>query len=273
MRKLSQKLVRKLPKKRLDEEIVNRGILKTRSEAKRFIMEGKVMVNGETVSKAGHSVSESDKITLKTPKKYVGRGGLKLEFALDKFNIKVKDRIAGDIGASTGGFTDCLLKRGAKKVYAVDVGYGQLDFSIRNNPRVIVLERTNARYLSKKEIKDDLSLVVMDVSFISILKILPVLNNLTCPDVDIVSLIKPQFEGKPEYLRKGIVKNPEFHRIILKEVSANIKKLGFSVVNATYSPIKGGKGNIEYFYLIRKTGDMIQNDLLYKIIDEAWEKL
>ncbi len=261
-------------KKRLDEEIVSRGILKTRSEAKRFILEGKVLVNGEVALKSGKVVSETDEIKLKEPKKYVGRGGLKLEFALDKFNVDVRGKIGADIGASTGGFTDCLLKRGAKKVYAVDVGYGQLDFSLRKDPRVVVLERVNARYLTKDDIKDNLSFVVMDVSFISILKILPALSTLILPQTDIISLIKPQFEGKPEYLKKGIVRDKKYHKIILSELVFNISKLGFSVKDATYSPIKGGKGNIEYFYLIKQDkGKSVDETFLNRIIEEAWEKL
>ncbi len=273
MPKISQVRVRNLSKKRIDEELVLRGILKSRSEAKRFIMEGKVLVNGEVVIKAGKLVSENDTIALKEPKKYVGRGGLKLEFALDKFNVKVGGKVGADIGASTGGFTDCLLKRGAKKVYAVDVGYGQLDLTLRKDPRVVVLERVNARYLSRKEIGEDLSFATMDVSFISILKILPALSELITENADIVSLIKPQFEGKPEYLRKGIVKNKDYHKKILKELAINIADLGFSVVDATYSPIKGGKGNIEYFYLIKKSGDRISEDFMDNIIEKAWEKL
>ncbi len=262
-----------MQKRRLDEELVSRGIFKSRSEAKRFIMEGKVLVNGEIMSKAGKAVSEEDKIILKEPKKYVGRGGLKLEFALDKFRVNVTDKIGADIGASTGGFTDCLLKRGAKKIYAVDVGYGQLDFSLRRDPRVVVMERTNARYLTHNEIKDNLAFVVMDVSFISVLKILPALSNIIFPDADIVSLIKPQFEGRPEYLKKGIVRSKEYHKIILSELADNISELGFSVINATYSPIKGGKGNIEYFYLIKTTGTVIDKDFINKVIEEAWAKL
>ena len=273
LRKISFGLERILSKKRIDQVIVERGILKSRSEAKRFILEGKVLLNGGTVRKANILVRESDDISLKEPKKFVGRGGLKLEKALKAFNITINGKIAADIGASTGGFTDCLLKNGAQKVYAVDVGYGQIDFKLRMDPRVVLLERTNARYLSEKEILEPLDLVVIDVSFISILKILPAISPLIKEDADIVSLIKPQFEGKREYLKKGIVKDNLFHIEILKNLITNIRKESLTVVNATFSPIKGGKGNIEFFFHIKKQGNLVKLETIYKIVNDAWEKL
>lgn len=262
-----------LSKKRIDEALVERGILSTRSEAKRFIMEGKVLLNGNVVQKAGEKVSESDLIELKENKRFVGRGGEKLSYALDVFNINVKDKVAADIGASTGGFSDCLLQRGVKRIYAVDVGYGQFDYTLRNNEKVVLLERTNARYLTKEEIPEVLDIVVMDVSFISITKILPVLGPLTTNEADIVSLIKPQFEGKREYLKKGIVKEKRYHYEILKNLLHSITNMNFSVVDVTYSPIKGGKGNIEFFFHIRKNGSIVEMEVIDKVVDEAWEKL
>jgi 23S rRNA (cytidine1920-2'-O)/16S rRNA (cytidine1409-2'-O)-methyltransferase len=262
-----------LLKKRIDEALVERGILKSRSEAKRFIIEGRVLLNGQVVLKPNTKVSLEDRIELKVPKQFVSRGGEKLSHALDVFNVDVKGKIAGDIGASTGGFSDCLLQRGVKKIYAVDVGYGQFDFSLRNDPRIILLERTNARYLSEKEIPEKLQIVVMDVSFISITKILPALLSLTVDDVDIVSLIKPQFEGKAEYLKKGIIKDKKFHFIILKELVNKITEIGLVPINVTNSPIKGNKGNIEFFFHIKKQGNIVKNEAIDKIVNDTWEKL
>jgi len=261
-----------LPKKRIDEVLVEKGFFKSRSEARRFIIEGKILLNGQLVQKAGTFVKDEDQITLKEGKKYVSRGGLKLEFAIDQFGIDPKDLIVGDIGASTGGFTDCLLKRGVKRVYAVDVGYGQFDYSLRNDKRVILLERINARYLTQKEIPEQLDLVVMDVSFISIVKILPALIPLMKEESSIISLIKPQFEGKREYLKKGIVKDKEIHKEILFNLIDDISRIGLCVTNATYSPVKGGKGNIEFFFLIKKQGKLVNFHHIYKIIDEVWER-
>ena len=262
-----------MSKKRIDEVLVERNIFKSRSEAKRFIIEGKVLLNDEPVRKAGTFVKETDKITLKERKKYVGRGGLKLEFAIKVFDIKPKGLICADIGASTGGFTDCLLKNYAKRVYAVDVGYGQFDYTLRNNPSVVLLERTNARYLTSKEIPEKVDLITMDVSFISILKILPALIPLMKEKGTIVSLIKPQFEGRREYLKKGIVKDRELHIKILSDLLNNISLLNLCVTNITYSPIKGDKGNIEFFFKIEKKGELVNFSLIHKMVDEAWERL
>ncbi len=262
-----------MSKKRIDQVVVERKILKSRSEAKRFIIEGIVLLNGEVINKANKLVGDDDVITLKMPKKFVGRGGLKLEKALETFQINVKNNVAADIGVSTGGFTDCLLKSGASKIYAVDVGYGQIDLTLRNNDKVILFERTNARYLTKKEIPELLDLIVMDVSFISILKILPVISEFIKDSADIVSLVKPQFEGRREYLKKGIVKNKEYHSKILTNLIPAISNIGLTVVDATFSPIKGGKGNIEFFFHIKKTGTLVKFETINKIIDNAWEKL
>ncbi len=267
------RLGKNLSKKRIDEVLVEKGLFKSRSEARRFIIEGKILLNGQLVQKAGTPVKDEDQITLREEKKYVGRGGLKLEFAIDQFGIDPKGLTASDIGASTGGFTDCLLKRGVKRVYAVDVGYGQFDYSLRNDKRVVLLERTNARYLTQKEIPEQLDLVVMDVSFISIVKILPALIPLMNEESSIISLIKPQFEGKREYLKKGIVRDKEIHKEILINLIAGISRLGLCVTDAAYSPVKGGKGNIEFFFLIKKQGKLVNFRHIYKIIDEVWERM
>ncbi len=262
-----------MSKKRIDEILVERNVFKSRSEAKRFIIEGKVLLNGQIVQKAGTFVKETDEITLKEKKKYVGRGGLKLAFALKTFDVKPERLVCADIGASTGGFTDCLLKNYARRVYAVDVGYGQFDYTLRNNSSVILLERTNARYLTSKEIPEKIDLITMDVSFISILKILPALIPLMKEKSTVVSLIKPQFEGRREYLKKGIIKDKEFHIKILSDLLINISHLGLCVTDVTYSPIKGNKGNIEFFFKIEKEERLVNFPLIHKIVDEAWERL
>ncbi len=257
--------------KRIDEAIVERSLLESRTLAKKFIIEGKVLLNKETVSRASTLVKDTDSIEIIGPKAFVSRGGVKLSFALDYFKFDASGSVALDVGASTGGFTDCLLKRNATKVYALDVGYGQLDYTLRTNPRVVILEKVNARYLSQDLIPEKIDLIVMDVSFISITKILPSLRDLLRDDGEIISLVKPQFEGERKFNRKGIIKDKNFHKIILNSLIEIIPKLGFSVVDATYSPIKGRKGNIEFFFRIKKNGELVNLSLIDKIISEAWE--
>jgi len=258
--------------KRIDEEVVLRGLAKSRNEAKNLILEGKVLINGRKAVKPSELVSEKDKIEILEESKYVSRGGLKLEFALKEFKIEIKDKVALDVGASTGGFTDCLLKHGAIKVYAVDVGKGIIDLSLRNNPKVILIEDFNARYLSKEQVPESVDIVTIDVSFISILKILPAVIPLIKDDASIISLIKPQFESERQFLRKGIIKDMEAHKLILKKLKEELKNINLVVVDATYSPIKGGKGNIEFFFHIKKSGNFVTNDFLDKIVEEVWNK-
>lgn len=260
-------------KRRLDDEVVERGLLSSRSEAKRFILEGKVLINGQVAEKPNINVSRLDNIEIPEGKKYVSRGGFKLEHAFKTFQIDASGLIALDIGVSTGGFTDCLLKNGVKKVYAVDVGYGQIDLNLRNDIRVTLLERTNARYLSKSEIPEEIDIVTIDVSFISILKILPAVSNLIRDNANIISLIKPQFESNRKNLRKGIIKNSTVHIEILKTLIEEIQKIGLNVTYLTYSPIKGGKGNIEYFFKINKCLPVVNLEEVSKIVIEAWEKV
>lgn len=260
-------------RKRLDEELVDRGLLNSRSEAKRFILEGKVLINGQVAEKPNINVNAHDNIELIEGKKYVSRGGFKLEHALEIFQINVNDLIALDIGVSTGGFTDCLLKKGVKKVYAVDVGYGQIDLSLRKDNRIILLERTNARYLSRNEVPEEVDIVTIDVSFISILKILPAISKLIKDNANIVSLIKPQFESNRRNLIKGVIKNSEVHIEILNSLICEIQKIGLNVVYLTYSPIKGGKGNIEYFFKINRYLPVVNLEEVSKIVIEAWEKV
>lgn len=261
-------------KKRLDEELLLRGLVSSRTEAKYHILEGKVIVNGRKAIKPSELVSEEDSIEIvKDSKQFVSRGGIKLDFAISEFKISVLGKIALDVGSSTGGFTDCLLKHGASKVYAVDVGKGLIDVSLREDQRVILLEGINARYLTDEIIKEKVDIITIDVSFISVLKILNAVVNLMNENGVIIALIKPQFESERKYLRKGIIRDKNFHTIILREVASKIRNLGLVVTDVTISPIKGGKGNIEFFYLIKKEGDFVKDEVIDKIVGEAWERL
>lgn len=247
---------------RLDQLILDRGLLPTREIARTAIMDGAVLVNGQKITKPGMNVSDSALIELVpgfAQPKFVSRGGLKLEKALDSFHVKPENRICLDIGASTGGFTDCLLKRGAVKVYAVDVGYGQLDWALRSDDRVIVRERLNARNMKAADLygdsKPSANLVVMDVSFISITKILPVIGEVTTNDdaLDVVCLVKPQFEaGRNAVGKGGVVKSPETHVQVLKYVCDFAASVELHAVALTYSPVKGPAGNIEFLAHFRK---------------------
>lgn len=261
-----------MQKKRIDEGLLERSLAKTRSEAKRLILEGFVLLNGSIVIKPSTPIEDSDVISIKERPKYVSRGGIKLEFALKKFNIDVKDFITADIGASTGGFTDCLLQHGARKVYAVDVGYGQLDLRLREDPRVTLIENTNARYIKKEQIPENLDLIVMDVSFISISKIVPHIKGFLKKDGQIVSLVKPQFEGERRFVKKGVVKDKELQEKIITNLIDKINQSGQQVTSITYSPIKGAKGNIEYFFLIKDSQVFVKPFDVHRIIEEIWEK-
>ena len=241
-----------MTRERLDVILLNKGLFPSRQFAQSHIMRGLVLVDGKVVTKAGTFVKDESKIeVLPDTQNYVGRGGIKMEKPLKEFNINPVDRVCLDIGASTGGFTDCLLQNGAKLVYAIDVGYGQLEEKLRKDPRVINIEKTNVRYLTpdvlyheNKEIAD---LAVIDVSFISLLKILEPVRNLLKPEKEIIALIKPQFEAGPKYVRKGVIRSEDIHEKVLAEVSEAIKLMGFNIINLIESPIKGRKGNKEFF--------------------------
>jgi 23S rRNA (cytidine1920-2'-O)/16S rRNA (cytidine1409-2'-O)-methyltransferase len=227
---------------RIDQLLVKRGLLESRETAQRLILARKILVNGLPAEKASQNVAEDASIEVIEGLKYVSRGGLKLEAALDAFAIDVKDRIALDVGASTGGFTDCLLQRGAKRVYAVDVGYGQLAWKLREDPRVVVTERTNARYLSVEQFPDPIDIAVADVSFISVLKILEPLINIT---QEAIILLKPQFEAGPDDVpRGGVIRDPVIHRKVLKEFHRNLQS--WKVAGVIGSPIEGTSGNREF---------------------------
>ena len=240
--------------KRLDILVFEKGYTASREKAKALIMAGKVYVNDKKITKAGEQVSIDSKIVLEEPLRYVSRGGLKLEKALNEFDINVKDKICLDIGASTGGFTDCLLQNGAVKVYAVDVGYGQLDWKLRNNEKVIVIERCNFRHIDNKLINDKVDIIVIDVSFISLKLIIPKALKFLKENGIIIPLIKPQFEaGKENVGKGGIVKDPTVHKQVINSLSTFFSQHSLNVVNIIESPILGQKGNKEFLVLLERT--------------------
>ena len=251
-------------KERLDVALVARGLAETRAKAQASIMSGIVYVNGQKVDKAGTPVAADAVLEVRGHTlRYVSRGGLKLEKAMAAFPITLTDCICADIGASTGGFTDCMLQNGAKKVYAVDVGYGQLDWRLRSDERVVCMERTNARYLTHEQIPDELDFASVDVSFISLKLILPALAGLLKPDGHAVCLVKPQFEaGREKVGKKGVVRDPAVHLEVLEHFLEHAKESHFTVLGLTYSPIRGPEGNIEYLgYLSRAEEEPPVHDL------------
>lgn len=235
-------------KVRLDVALVERGLAETRTKAQSYIMSGIVFVNGQRSDKAGTPVAPDAEIEVRGHTlRYVSRGGLKLEKAMREFPITLTDCICADIGASTGGFTDCMLQNGARKVYAVDVGYGQLDWRLRSDERVVCMERTNARYLTHEEIPDALDFASVDVSFISLGLILPALAGLLKERGQVVCLVKPQFEaGREKVGKKGVVRDPAVHLEVLEQFLRHAKENHFTVLGLTFSPIRGPEGNIEY---------------------------
>jgi len=239
---------------RLDELLVKKGLFDSRTKAQASIIAGLILADNQKIEKPGIKIEETAEIrVLGDACPYVSRGGLKLEGAIDDFRVDVKGLIVADIGAGTGGFTDCLLKKGAKKVYAIDVGYGQIDWKLRNDKRVIVIERKNARELTPDDIGEEVDMAVMDVSFISILKILPAISNILKKGGDVVTLVKPQFEaGKNEVPRGGVIRNKNVHRKVLDNVKAGAQGLGYEYLGETRSPITGKDGNVEYFLHLRR---------------------
>ena len=232
-------------KQRLDIAVYERGLAPSREKARGMIMAGEVSVNGTTVDKPGVRVTEADEITLKSKPRFVSRGGDKLAGALEDFNFDVSGRICADVGASTGGFTDCLLQNGAAKVYAIDVGYGQLDYTLRQDERVIVMERTNARHVTA--LPEKVNLVVVDASFISLRLLLPVIKGWLTPQADLITLIKPQFEaGKKDVGKGGVVRDSAIHARVIEEITDFALSQSFTVAGLTISPLKGPSGNIEF---------------------------
>lgn len=241
-------------KTRLDIKLVQLGLVSGRDKAKAIIMSGIVYVNGQKADKAGTEVLDEDKIELRGETlRYVSRGGLKLEKAFESFPIQVQNAICMDIGASTGGFTDCMLQNGAKKVYAIDVGYGQLAWKLRTDERVVNLERTNFRHVTKEQVTDPVNFASVDVSFISLTLILPAAYPLLSDDGEMICLIKPQFEaGKGFVGKKGVVKDSQIHQDTIVKVIDFAVETGFSVLGLTFSPVKGPEGNIEYLVYLKK---------------------
>ena len=244
-------------KQRLDIYLVENGLVSGRDLAKSLIMAGKVYVNNQKADKAGDQVSEKDKVELRGETlKYVSRGGLKLEKAMKAFPINLEGLVSMDIGASTGGFTDCMLQNGASKVFAVDVGYGQLAWKLRTDERVVNMERTNIRYVTLADIGQELDFASVDVAFISLKLVLPVAKELLREGGEIVALIKPQFEaGREKVGKKGVVRDPEVHRDVIEEITTFAQNTGFEVLGLEFSPIRGPEGNIEYLMYARKNGD------------------
>ncbi len=242
---------------RLDVAVFEGGYAPSREKAKAIIMAGQVYVNNQKADKAGMTISSDDKLEVRgNSLKYVSRGGLKLEKAMMEFPIVLEEKICMDVGASTGGFTDCMLQNGAKKVYSIDVGYGQLAWKLRTDERVVNLERTNFRYVTNEQVKDAVDFASVDVSFISLKHILPVLHTLLGDKGEAVCLIKPQFEaGKDKVGKKGVVRDKSVHLDVVSSVIQMCVSNGFSVKGLSFSPIKGPEGNIEYLIFIQKSDD------------------
>ena len=250
-------------KERLDIYLTEQGLAESRSKAQALIMAGLVYVDGQKADKPGFSVGADQSVEVRGAAcPYVSRGGLKLEKALRDFGVDVHGFVCSDSGASTGGFTDCLLQQGAVKVFAIDVGYGQLAWKIRNDPRVVCMERTNIRNVTPETLGEPLDLSVVDVSFISLKLVLPVIFQLLKPEGQVLCLIKPQFEaGKEKVGKKGVVRDPAVHREVLESFLQTAKEIGFTVKNLTFSPVKGPEGNIEFLgHLSKQAGSPFEPD-------------
>ncbi len=264
-------------KQRLDAELVSRGIIQSRERAKAEIMAGKVYVNGQKADKAGELVTPADNIEFRGEQlKYVSRGGLKLEKAMELYGFRLDGKVCMDVGASTGGFTDCMLQSGASKVYSVDVGYGQLAWNLRQSEKVVNLERTNIRYITKEQVPDTVDFVSIDVSFISLGLVIPVLPPLLADDAMMVCLVKPQFEaGREKVGKHGVVRDPATHIEVLERAVGFAKKSGFGIVGIEFSPIKGPQGNIEYLMVLSKSKPEldISGDDIRKLVESSHDEL
>ena len=269
-------------KKRLDVELVDRGLVQSRERAKVVIMEGLVYVNGQKSDKAGTPVKEDDRIEVRGETlRYVSRGGKQLATAMQVFPVVLEGCTCMDIGASTGGFTDCMLQNGAVKVYAVDVGYGQLAWSLRTDERVVNLERTNIRYITEEQVPQPVDFISVDVSFISLTLVLPVAHRLLKDGAQMVCLVKPQFEaGKDKVGKKGVVRDPQIHREVIRKVIDCAAELGFWVRGLDFSPIKGPEGNIEYLLFLQKPQqealppeETVAEEQIAGVVDSAHQSL
>ncbi len=256
-------------KKRIDVYLYENGLAESREKAKALVIAGKVFIDGIRCNKPSDTVFNGQNVEVKEPEKYVSRGGLKLEKALDEFDIDLEGITAIDIGASTGGFTDCMLQRGAVYVYAVDVGHGQLNWSLRQDERVFVMEKQNARYLTPDMFDKNIYFASIDVSFISLKIILPAVYNVLTKPFTITALIKPQFEaGREEVGRKGVVRDKNVHIKVIKAVLKTAESLGLSICGLCHSPIKGPKGNIEYLACFKDSGKNSSIDVEH-VVDQA----
>lgn len=262
-----------MAKVRLDALLYSQGLAPSREKARAYILAGQVQVNGQRVDKPGTSVDEEAQVEIiSTGRRFVSRGGFKLEKALQEFQVDVRDKVIIDIGASTGGYTDCVLQSGARKVYAVDVGYGQLDWTLRNDPRVVNLERTNIRYIEPELISELADLITIDVSFISLGLVFPVSRGLLKEAGIVICLVKPQFEaGRDRVGKKGVVRDPQIHRQVLMSCVNSASAVGLNCTGITYSPIKGPQGNIEYFLKLTATESPLDNidDIIDQVVDSA----
>lgn len=265
-------------KTRLDVLMVQRGLAESREKAKAVIMSGNVFVDGQREDKAGASFGEKAVIEVKgNPLKYVSRGGLKLEKAVECFEVSLTDRICMDVGSSTGGFTDCMLQNGAKKVYAIDVGRGQLDWKLRQDERVVCMEKTNIRYVKPEDLGEPIEFSSIDVSFISLTKVLGPIRDYLTPEGEIAALIKPQFEaGREKVGKKGVVREKSTHHEVIEKVAGYAHSIGFEVKNIDFSPIKGPEGNIEYLIHLKKCAEGPAPEIsidLQSVVDEAFAAL
>ena len=266
-------------KERLDVLLVQRGMAASREKAKAMIMAGEILVDGEREDKAGSMFPDTVTITQKgRPLPYVSRGGLKLEKAMTHFGLDLTGKICMDVGASTGGFTDCMLQNGAVKVYAVDVGHGQLDWKLRNDERVVCMERTNIRYVTPEDIQEPVQFVSIDVSFISLTKVLLPVRNLMEEGAEMTALIKPQFEaGREKVGKKGVVRDPAVHLEVIQTVISYAKNISFGVRHLEFSPIKGPEGNIEYLvHLVKLPEGTVEEKMLVspeEVVRQAHETL
>ena len=265
-------------KERLDVMLVKRNLAESREKAKAVIMAGNVFVDGQREDKAGSTFSPDVNIEVRGHTlPYVSRGGLKLEKALANFDVDVNGSVCTDVGSSTGGFTDCMLQNGAKKVFAIDVGRGQLDWKLRNDPRVICMEKTNIRYVTPEDIGEPINFASIDVAFISLDKVLPVAKTLLAPDGKIVALIKPQFEaGKEKVGKKGVVRDPKVHEEVIEKIVKLSTELDFVPRELTFSPVKGPEGNIEYLILLdldKVHQSNIDDNLIKDIVTKAHAQL
>jgi 23S rRNA (cytidine1920-2'-O)/16S rRNA (cytidine1409-2'-O)-methyltransferase len=261
-------------KERLDILLVKKGIFPSRERARSSIMAGQIFIDGQRFDKCGDRVNESSNIEFRGEAlRYVSRGGLKLEKAINKFNIKLEGKVCFDIGASTGGFTDCMLQNGASKVVAIDVGYGQFAWKLRTDPKVVCMERTNVRYVTPEQIGDLGDFASIDVSFISLKKVTAPVINLLNEEGEIVALIKPQFEaGREKVGKKGVVKEPSTHKEVINGIITHLKELQLKIIGLDYSPIRGPEGNIEYLVYFTKNTNYDEGfsmDDIDIIVDEA----